>query len=70
VKRLKSNLYKQGFCYIYRFYNNGDPKQFSSVDILKLKNKVVNAGQEWYVCDQRKAFDLARYHDIDIKALL
>ena len=67
VKRLRSNKYIQGFCYIYRLDSK---KQISSVDILKLKDKVINAGGDWYIYDRQKALDLANYHNIDIEALI
>lgn len=70
VKRLESNIYKQGFCYVYTYYKNDKRKQLSSVDILKLKNRVINAGEEWKVFDKQKALDLANYHNIDIQALI
>lgn len=70
VKRLKSSMYQQGFCYIYRFNRKEKYRQLSSVDILKLKRKVLNAGGEWYILDEEKALDLANYHDIEIEALV
>lgn len=70
VKKLESNMYQQGFCYTYTYYKDGKRKQLSSVDILKLRNKVINAGEEWKIFDKQKALDLANYHNIDIQALI
>lgn len=70
VKRLRSDIYRQGFCYIYRYTKDGKHRQFSSVDIMKLKNKVIDANKEWYIYDKRKALDLANYHNIDLEALV
>lgn len=40
--------YKQGFIWTYQFHRNGKHVKISSVDIDKLKEKVVGRGLEWY----------------------
>ena len=48
VHKRKSNRYKQGFTYRYRYPDdNGKIKEISSVDIKKLEEKVKEAGLEW-----------------------
>lgn len=38
---------KQGFRYMYRYYEDGKQKAITSVDIDKLKQKVLDRGLEW-----------------------
>lgn len=43
----KNPIYKQGFKYRYTYYENGKQKAISSVDLDKLKEKVLAKGFEW-----------------------
>lgn len=49
--------YAQGFRWVYLYYKKGESKQSSiaSVDLLKLKEKVLANGLEWCVLDHDKA---------------
>jgi len=46
---------KQGFDWVYQYYVDGKQRQISSVDIEKLKQKVLDKGLEWYIIDEEKA---------------
>ena len=70
VKKVLSPNYKQGFCYTYIYYKDDKYRQYSSVDILKLKQKVLDNNMLWKVVDKQKALDIANFHDIDIEVLL
>ena len=49
---------KQGFSWRYAFYKEGKPLiNLCSVDINKLKEKVLAKGWEWIVVDEQKAKD-------------
>ena len=43
----KNPIYKQGFKYRYTYYENGKQKAISSVDLDKLKEKVLAKGFKW-----------------------
>lgn len=45
----------KGFRYIYRYYRDGKRKEISSVDIIKLKEKVIKNNLEWFIVDENKA---------------
>lgn len=55
VYKNKKKDVKQGFIWRYGYYENGRQKTFSSTNLMKLKRKVVNAGLEWKIVDERKA---------------
>ena len=46
---------KQGFSWRYVCYNNGKFKTIESVDVNKLKEKVLAKGLEWIILDEEKA---------------
>lgn len=48
----KRGIYKQGFTYQYRYYEDGKHKAISSVDIDKLKEKVLSKGLVWEEFDE------------------
>ena len=47
VYKNKSNTCKQGFTWIYRYYEDGKQNSISSVDIEKLEAKVREKGLKW-----------------------
>ena len=47
----KRNDTKQGFIYVYRYYEDYKPKKIRSVDIKKLEEKVKAKGLEWIKFD-------------------
>ena len=59
VDKCNNNSYKQGFFWRYRCNENGQSKSLSSTSLMELERKVVNAGLEWRVVDERKARESA-----------
>ena len=57
VFKKDTNQFKQGYCWIYSYYKEGEKKQtqISSIDLLKLKQKVLSKGLEWFIIDEEKA---------------
>lgn len=55
VNKHKDETCLKGFRYVYRYYECDKRKELSSVDILKLKEKVIGKGLEWAIVDQDKA---------------
>lgn len=47
VSKEYSNNYKQGFRYRYKYYKNGKQKEIKSVNLDKLKEKVLSKNLEW-----------------------
>ena len=48
VSKCKSNGRKQGFAWVYWYYENGKHRAISSVDINKLESKVQAKGLPWF----------------------
>lgn len=47
VSKAKNKNYKQGFYWVYSYYKNHKLVKISSVDITKLKKKVIEKGLPW-----------------------
>ena len=54
VSKEKSNTCNQGFYWKYRYYENKKSKTLSSIDINKLRDKVIAKGLDWIVLDENK----------------
>lgn len=55
VSKQKDDTCLKGFRYVYRYYRDGKRKELSSVDIIKLKDKVIKKDLEWFIVDENKA---------------
>ena len=51
VHKQKDDRYKQGFRWVYQYYENGKKKFIKSVDLDKLKAKVVSKCLPWEVVE-------------------
>ena len=47
VSKSKSNRVKQGYIWCYDYLENGKPKKISSINLEKLKDKVISKGLVW-----------------------
>lgn len=47
VSKKKSPSCKKGWCWQYKYYENGKVKTIMSVNLMKLKEKVLKKGFEW-----------------------
>ena len=56
VFKKNTNQFKQGYCWIYAYYKKGEKKQtqISSTDLLKLKQKIIAKGLDWFVVDEKR----------------
>lgn len=72
VIKAKHKKCKQGFEWLYVYYIQGDSKQYriTSVDLLKLKNKVLLKGLEWGIVDLDNAKQTANEYNYDLGELL
>ena len=52
VHKMKSNQYKQGFTWVYKWIENRKVHRIFSVDLDKLEEKVKAKGLEWYKLDE------------------
>lgn len=56
VSKQKKNSCKQGFIWLYRYYNeNNEQKSLSSTDLKKLEQKVLLNNLEWYIINEENA---------------
>ena len=69
VYKKKNKIYKQGFSWCYHYYKDGEKKQthITSVDLLKLKQKVIARGLEWFVIDEDIAKSVCEEYGYDLK---
>ena len=54
VYKKKNNIYKQGFSWCYHYYKDSAKRQthITSVDLLKLKQKILAKGLDWFIIDE------------------
>lgn len=71
IKR-NNKKYKQGFLWAYVYYKDGKKRQtfITSLDLLKLKQKVIKKGLEWLVIDEKKAKKTINEYGYDEEVLL
>lgn len=55
VRQDKDKCCKQGFIWIYKYYEHDKRKSISSTNLLKLKEKVKAQGLSWEIIDEEKA---------------
>ena len=55
VSKNKDKRHAQGFKWAYQYYINGKRKSIFSVDLCKLKQKVLSKGLDWTILDEEKA---------------
>lgn len=61
---------KQGFSWIYQYYDeNIKPRVIHSVDLLKLKDKVLKKGLKWLVINEKNARDTCNKYGYDFMEL-
>lgn len=60
----------QGFVYQFSMTENGQKTVFRSVDILRLKNKVLSAGLEWIIFNEHMARQTAKKAGITYEELI
>lgn len=65
----KNKIYKQGFQWCYHYYKDGEKKQthITSVDLLKLKQKVLEKGLEWFIVNETIAKQVCDKYGYDLK---
>ena len=54
----KNKSCKQGWNYCYNYTENGKRKEINSIDIHKLKQKVLDKGLDWIILDNEKASEI------------
>lgn len=67
VVKHKNKTTKQGFDYVYTYIENGKSHEIHSIDICKLKEKVIARGLDWIIVDKEKVranFDEETAHNI------
>ena len=55
VSKHNGKSFKQGFTWRYTYYENGKYHDLSSVNLLKLKKRVIENGFEWIILDDDNA---------------
>ena len=61
---------KLNFTWIYQYYVNGKHKRFQSVDLLKLKEKVIANGLEWRIINKEKAIKTCNDYGYNLNELI
>ena len=60
----------QGFSWIYQYRHNGKQHAIHSVNLLKLKQKVIEKGLDWLIIDEEKAIETCKQYGYDLKDLV
>lgn len=60
----------QGFTWIYQYRRNGKQHAISSVDLLKLKQKVIAKGLDWLIINEEKSIETCKQYGYDLKDLI
>ena len=55
ISKEKGSSYKQGFRWVYRYFDNNKHKSISSIDLKKLEEKVRKEGLEWKIIDKENS---------------
>lgn len=61
---------KQGFSWIYQYRLNGKQHAIHSVNLLKLKQKVINRGHDWLIINEKQAIDTCKKYGYNLKDLI
>lgn len=61
VSKCKSNSCNQGFTWVYRYYDGKHRRTLSSVNLYKLKDKVLAKGLDWFIIDGLKAKETRKW---------
>jgi len=61
---------KQGFSWIYQYRSNGKQHAIQSVNLLKLKQKVINKGHDWLIINEKQAIETCKKYGYDLKDLM
>lgn len=63
---------KQGFLWLYEFYDGDEEKykRITSVSLKKLKEKVLAKGLDWLIVDENKAIKTCNKHNYDPTELM
>lgn len=67
IKR-NSKRYPQGFLWCYVYYKEAGKSQtfITSLDLLRLKQKILDKGLEWEVISKEKALETCKQHGYDL----
>lgn len=71
VNKITRNV-KQGFVWAYMYYKKGEKHQtfISSVDLMKVKEKVIAKGLDWFIIDEDIAKSVCKEYGYDEGVLL
>lgn len=61
---------KQGFSWIYQYRINGKQHAIHSVNLLKLKQKVINKGHDWLIINEKQAIKTCKKYGYNLKDLM
>lgn len=64
VSKKKDNNCKQGFVWLYKYFDNNKRKAISSTDLKRLKEKVETQDLPWEIIDEEKAKKSLRENEV------
>ncbi len=70
LSKHKGKVYKQGFTWRYTVYEDGKYHDLCSVNLLKLKKRVISKGWDWIILDEVKAQVTAESVGLTLEDLL
>lgn len=66
----KPSSTKQGFSWIYQYRINGKQHAIHSVNLLKLKQKVINRGHDWLIINEKQAIKTCKKYGYNLEDLM
>lgn len=55
VQRISDKSVKQGYAFMYKYYEDGKRVRYQNKDLMKLKERIESLGLEWFIIDEEKA---------------
>lgn len=61
---------RQGFSWLYQYYENGKHKSITSINLLKLKEKVISKKLKWLMINKKGAIETCKKYGYNLNELI
>ena len=68
VQRVSDKSVKQGYAFMYKYYEDGKRVRYQNKDLMKLKERIESLGLEWFIIDEEKARRTLNKEGIDYES--
>lgn len=70
IKSATEYYTKQGFSWLYQYYENGKHKSITSINLLKLKEKVISKKLKWLMINKKGAIETCKKYGYNLNELI